>query len=173
MELHSSTTVEAGEIKKRYTTAELGFNIRDEGFDYTKTTSVAQKKKSPKKLAPPPTEPVQVFTPLQTEKANPDSSTHTKRLTKRRVTNSLRKNTDNRQSVVSSKSACSLRKSLMKHNKSFNELISSQYKNIKKVLTIDIDDSSRDTELVKRSYLNYGGVTRVSINSFLMMVICI
>ncbi|CAG5095624.1 Oidioi.mRNA.OKI2018_I69.XSR.g14266.t1.cds [Oikopleura dioica] len=160
MELHSSTTVEAGEIKKRYTTAELGFNIRDEGFDYTKTTSVAQKKKSPKKLAPPPTQPVQVFTPLQTEKANPDSSTHTKRLTKRRVTNSLRKNTDNRQSVVSSKSACSLRKSLMKHNKSFNELISSQYKNIKKVLTIDIDDSSRDTELVKRSYLNYGGVTR-------------
>lgn len=144
----------------------MGFNIRDKGFDYTKKTSIPQKKKSPKIAAPSTPDHVQVFTPLPAEKVKPDSNTHTKRLTKRRVTNSIRKDKEKRQSVasvLSSKSACSLRKSLLKHNKSFNELIDSQYKDIKKVLTIDIDDSSRDTELVKRSYLNYGGVTRVRI----------
>ena len=63
-------------------------------------------------------------------------------------------------------SVSSLRRSLLKRNKSFVERNYSLIKKLKEQKDVQIDPSGRDDEVVKRKYFTFGGITRKTLTKF-------
>ena len=165
--------------KNRYTTAELGVTEESNGYAYK---NPAYKKKAERKGS---MEGLTFIKPAVIKQPKRHSPPVVKRksATERNTVISQSRNTGMgakhsqsrntgiskplaRNTGMSINSVSSLRRSLLKRNKSFVEQNLSLIKKAEKHEMVKIDPSDRDSETIKRHHVLYGGITRKTLTKF-------
>ena len=152
---------EKSAAKSRYTTAEVGVTTAGQGLVYKNPTY--RKKKDTFRRAS-----VEDFEFVASKKKTLDVPPP--KYTSRPTSDSFLSASGTRSTGISINSVSSLRRSLLKRNKSFAERNFSLINQLKNLKKIEMDASSRDTEVIKRNYVTYGGITKKTLAKFFNMI---
>jgi hypothetical protein len=157
-------------VKKRYTTAEFGVTTKSKGHYYKNPNF---RNNEFRKLSADDLKFTQV--PVKQQSM---SNTTQRRITKLNSSSTISKIPEFRKSEIndnrytssrstgltrnsgmSINSQSSLRRSLVKKNKTFISKNLDIFQQLKKQNIVDIDDSGRDNEFIKKNYVNFGGTS--------------